>query len=335
MGATEPGRHRPGRWHLLVGFLAAVGLVVFTVTEREQVRVALTQIRTLDWGWMALGLVASILSIVLFAGVRIVLLDAAGGRMGLGAATTASFASGAIAATIPGGGAIATAYMLQRYRDAGTDAAGATWVTVASGIVAPAVLVAATLAGFAILGEGSAVVLLPTLLAVGLLAGFAGLTRRPGLLHRPTLAVVTWWRRVRRRPVDGADAVAVSFVDRFGDIRPGPGRWGAVWLLQVLSWAGEFVTLVASIVAVGGDVPWQAVLAAYGTSQLAGAIPLVPGGAGQVEATLVLGLTAAGVDTSTALATAVAFRIASHWLVVPIGWVCVAVDRRPRRIPRV
>ncbi len=331
MEPPESARRRPGRWHVVVVALAAVGLVAFTVAEREQVRVALTQIRTLDWSWMVLGMVASILSIVLFAGVRIVLLDAAGGRMGLGEATTASFASGAIAATVPGGGAIATAYMLQRYRDSGADAAGATWVTVASGIVAPAVLVAATLAGFAVLGEGSGVVTLPALLAVGLLAGFALLTRRPHLLHRPTVTVVTWWRRVRRRPVDDADDVAVSFVDRFGDIRAGSGRWSGVWVLQVLSWAGEFVTLVASILAVGGTVPWQAVLAAYGTSQLAGAIPLVPGGAGQVEATLVLGLTAAGMDTPTALATAVVFRIASHWLVVPIGWVCLAFDRRAQR----
>ncbi len=331
MGPTEPGRRRPGRWHIVIGMLAAVGLVAFIATEREQVRLALAQIRTLDWAWMTLGLVASVLSIVLFAGVRIVLLDAAGGRMRLGTATTASFASGAIAATVPGGGAIATAYMLQRYRDAGADAAGATWVTVASGIVAPAVLVATTLAGYAILGEGSAAVIVPALLAGGLLAGFGLLTRRPGLLHRPTSTAVTWWRRVRRRPIDGADAVAVEFVDRFGDIRAGSGRWAAAWLLQVLSWAGEFVTLVASILAVGGTVPWQAVLAAYGTSQLAGAVPLVPGGAGQVEATLVIGLTAAGMDTPTALATAVVFRIASHWLVVPIGWICLAFDRRTPR----
>jgi len=331
---TGAPRRRGGRWHLVVGLLAAAGLVAFVVAERDQVAEALTQIRTLDPAWTALGLATSVASIVLFAGVRVVLLGAAGGRMGLGEATTASFASGAIAATVPGGGAIATAYMVQRYRDAGTDAAGATWVTIASGIVAPAVLVAATLVGFAVLGQGSTVVVLPAVLAVALLAGFATLTRRPGILHGPTLAVVRTWRRIRRRPLAGAATGATGFVDRFGDIRAGGGRWAAVWTLQTLSWAGEFVTLIASILAVGGTVPWQAVLAAYGTSQLAGAIPLVPGGAGQVEATLVLGLTAAGVDTATALATAVVFRIGSHWLVVPIGWVCLAIDRR-RRIPSV
>ena len=54
------------------------------------------------------------------------------------------------------------------------------------------------------------------------------------------------------------------------------------------------------------------------------------------EAALVVGLTATGTDASTALAASVAFRLMSHWLVVPIGWVCVAALRRqgadvPRR----
>ncbi|MBM3663614.1 MAG: UPF0104 family protein [Actinobacteria bacterium] len=330
----EPHRSttsRPNRWHIAVGALAVVGLVAFVLLERQSVVEALRQVRDIDLTWLTLGLITSILSIALFAAVRVVLLDAAGGRLRLGEATTASFASGAIAATVPGGGALATAYMIQRYRDAGTDAAGATWVTVASGVVAPAVLVAATLIGFAILGQGTLTVIVPALMALFLLGGFFWVTRRPQVLLAPTHAVVQAWRKLRRRDRSDAESVAEEFVERFGEIRAGGTRWASVWVLQVLSWAGEFVTLVASIVAVGGEVPWLAILAAYGTSQLAGAIPLVPGGAGQVEATLVVALTGAGMDTATALAAAVVFRIGSHWLVVPIGWGCLAVDRRRRR----
>jgi uncharacterized protein (TIRG00374 family) len=321
-------RSSPGRFHVVVGILALVGLIWFVVAEWPEFQQAIAQIRSIDPAWLALGLAASVISIVLFAGVRVVLLHATGGRMGLGRATAASFASGAVAATIPGGGAVATAYMVQRYRDAGADAAGATWVTVASGIVAPSVLVFMTLTGFALLGEGSTTVIGPGMFAIALLIAFFWVTRNPRVLHRPTIAVIHVWRRVRRQQVDDTGSVASEFVDRFGDIRAGVWRWAAAWSLQVASWIGEFVTLVASILAVGGSVPWTAVLAAYGTSQLAGAIPLIPGGAGQVEAVLVIGLTAAGVDTSTALATAVVFRICSHWLVVPIGWTCFAVLRR-------
>ena len=334
--AGEQARRPPSgtRWfHGAVVALALGGLTWFVVAEWSQVQEALQLIRDLQWDWMALGLVASILSIVLFAAVRVVLLGAGGARMGLGTATAASFASGALAATLPAGGAIATAYMVQRYRDAGADPGLAGWTTVATGVVAPVVLVFMTLTGLAIAGEESATVILPSVVAVVLLGGFFAVSRRPQVLHAPTERIVRWWHRLRRRHDRDSESVATEFVDQFGAVRAGPGRWSAAWGLQLLSWGGEFVTLLASIVAVGGAIPWTAVLAIYGTSQLAGAIPLIPGGAGQVEAALVVGLVAAGMDAATALATSVVFRLASHWLVVPIGWIAFAFMRRGRPEP--
>ena len=123
-------------------------------------------------------------------------------------------------------------------------------------------------------------------------------------------------------------------------MHPGPARWASAWGLQVLSWAGELVALFAAIAAVGGTLPhepsgWGRLVAIYGAAQLAGAIPIIPGGAGQVEAALVVGLVATGTDESTAIAASVAFRLMSHWLVVPVGWVCfVALRRRGADLPR-
>ncbi len=336
--AGAPAPRTGARWfHLAVVALALAGLTWFVVAEWDQIRQAVRLIRDIDLAWLALGVAASIVSIALFAAVRSVLLAAGGTTLPLGTAVGASFASGAVAATLPAGGAIATAYMVQRYRDAGADAGLAAWVTVATGVVAPSVLVFMTLAGFAVAGQGSATVVVPSVLSLVLLGGFFLVSRRPQVLHGPTERVVRWWHRLRHRgggtAVD-SHSVATEFVDRFGSVRAGPGRWAAVWTLQLLSWGGEFVTLVASILAVGGTVPWTAVLAVYGTCQLAGAIPLVPGGAGQVEAALVVGLTAAGMDTSTALAASLVFRLASHWLVVPIGWVAFALHRRDRPLAR-
>ncbi len=317
------------RWlQVLIVVAALGGLTWFVVAEWDQIRQAVTLIRDVRWDWLAVGVVTSILSIVLFAAVRDALLGAGGAHMGLGRATAASFASGAIAATVPAGGAIATAYMVQRYREAGADGGLAGWTTVATGVVAPSVLVFMTLGGFAIAGEGSATVLLPSAVALVLLGGFFWVTRNPQVLHRPVEAIVRWWQRLRRRRDADSGAAAAAFVDQFGTVRATPARWAAVWALQVLSWSGEFVALVAAVLAVGGTVPWGSVLAIYGTCQLAGAIPLIPGGAGQVEAALVIGLTAAGMDTSTALATSLIFRLMSHWLVVPIGWVAFGLLRR-------
>jgi putative heme transporter len=323
-------RTRTGRWWFqgAVVVLALGGLAWFVVAEWDQIRQAFTLIRDVRWDWLAVGILTSILSIVLFAAVRSVLLASGGARLRMGTATAASFASGAIAATVPAGGAIATAYMVQRYREAGADAGLAGWTTVATGVVAPSVLVFMTLGGFAVAGEGSATVVLPSIVALALLGGFFWVCRRPQVLHRPTERLVRAWHRLRRRTDGDSVSVATEFVDQFGSVRATPARWAAVWGLQVLSWGGEYAALLASILAVGGTVPWTSVLAIYGTCQLAGALPLIPGGAGQVEAALVIGLTATGMDASTALATSLVFRLVSHWLVVPIGWVALAVMRR-------
>lgn len=319
--------------HLVVIAVALGGLAWFVIAEWDQIRQALTLIRDIRVNWATAALVTSIVSIALFAAVRVVLLGAGGAHLPLGRAVGASFASGALAATLPAGGAIATAYMVQRYREAGADPGLAGWTTVATGVVAPTVLVFMTLTGLAIAGEGSATVVLPSVVALGLLGGFFTVSRRPGLLHAPTEWIVRWWHRIRRRPLDDSHSMATEFTDQFGAVRAGVGRWAAAWGLQLLSWGAEFATLIASIFAVGGTVPWTAVLAIYGTCQLAGAIPLIPGGAGQVEAALVVGLTAAGMDTSTALAASLVFRLASHWLVVPLGWVAFALLRRERPLP--
>lgn len=327
---------------MLVVLGAAVGLAWFAWVERAQVADAVHLLAHVDPTWITCGSVASIGSIVVFAAVRSVLLGSGPAHLRLGRATTASFASGAIAATLPAGGAIATGYMLQRYREAGADAGLAGWTTIATGVVAPSVLVFMTLTGYAVAGERPSEAIVPGAVAVVLLVAFFLLTRNPRVLRRPAIRLAAAWHGLtsalhrRRDPAGpGTDETAAvdGFLASFGAVRAGPTRWAVAWALQLLSWIGEFVALLAAVAAVGGRLPgdlpgWGSLLAVYGTSQLAGALPIVPGGAGQVEAALVVGLTATGTDGPTALAASIAFRLMSHWLVVPIGWVCVALLRR-------
>ena len=77
-----------------VAVLAAAGLVWFLVVERDQVLAAVDLLVGADPVWIAVGSVSSILSIVVFAAVRSVLVGASGARFPLGRATTASFATG-------------------------------------------------------------------------------------------------------------------------------------------------------------------------------------------------------------------------------------------------
>jgi len=91
-------------------------------------------------------------------------------------------------------------------------------------------------------------------------------------------------------------------------------------VLQLLSWLLDLLCLAAALVAVGGSVPWRGLLAVFTASQLVGRIPLLPGGLGQIETGLVVGLRATGMPVADALAATLIFRIASQWLIVPLGW---------------
>ena len=82
--------------------------------------------------------------------------------------------------------------------------------------------------------------------------------------------------------------------------------------------------------AIGATVPWRGLLAVFTASQLIGCIPLLPGGLGQIETGLVVGLRATGVPVTDALAATLVFRVASQWLIVPLGWPAWWWRRRSR-----
>jgi uncharacterized protein (TIRG00374 family) len=98
--------------------------------------------------------------------------------------------------------------------------------------------------------------------------------------------------------------------------------------VQIASWLVDVVCLAASILAVGGTVPWRSLLTVYCAGQLVGRLPLLPAGLGQVETGLVVGLTAAHVPIAIGLAATLLYRVASQWIVVPIGWACWWYRRR-------
>ena len=67
-------------------------------------------------------------------------------------------------------------------------------------------------------------------------------------------------------------------------------------------------------------MPWRGVLLAYGLSQLAACLPIIPGGLGLVEGSLAVLLVAYGMPGNEALASVALYRIVSFWIVVPAGW---------------
>jgi undecaprenyl-diphosphatase len=65
-----------------------------------------------------------------------------------------------------------------------------------------------------------------------------------------------------------------------------------------------------------------------GASMLAAAAP-TPGGLGAMEAALVAGFTAIGMDSGIAVATVLSYRLATYWLPILPGWLSFrSLDRR-------
>ena len=115
--------------------------------------------------------------------------------------------------------------------------------------------------------------------------------------------------------------------------------WHFVVLFRVLSGfgaAGIFPMTLAYIAALtcaanafNGGLSFAQVGAVYlGASLLAAAAP-TPGGLGAMEAALVAGFTAIGMDGGIAVATVLSYRLATYWLPILPGWLSFRLlDRR-------
>ena len=90
----------------------------------------------------------------------------------------------------------------------------------------------------------------------------------------------------------------------------------------------QVLTLQGAVVAVGGHLPWQDLLAALvGSAAARSAVPS-PGGVGPIEAALVGGLTAMGLGWGPASAAVAIYRTAGHWLPVVAGVLSLGALRR-------
>lgn len=95
--------------------------------------------------------------------------------------------------------------------------------------------------------------------------------------------------------------------------------------LALLAWAAEGLILYIILVALRVDISAFVVISIWATSMLAGAASFLPGGLGSTEAVMTGLLVLVGIDGSIAIAATVAYRIASLWLAVALGFAVVTV----------
>jgi uncharacterized protein (TIRG00374 family) len=90
--------------------------------------------------------------------------------------------------------------------------------------------------------------------------------------------------------------------------------------------------LVYCVEAFGGGVPVAASIAAYLVGAAIAQVAPTPGGIGAVEAALITGLTAAGLDKEAAVPAVFLFRLITFWLPILPGWLAFHWLQRTDRI---
>jgi len=86
--------------------------------------------------------------------------------------------------------------------------------------------------------------------------------------------------------------------------------------------------LAASVQAFGGGAGFAEIGAVYMAASAIAAASPTPGGLGPIEAALVAGLTGVGLSPGAAVASVLAYRLATYWLPVIPGWVSLHLLQR-------
>jgi glycosyltransferase 2 family protein len=81
--------------------------------------------------------------------------------------------------------------------------------------------------------------------------------------------------------------------------------------------------LVASVEAFGGGAGIAKIGAVYMASAAIAAASPTPGGVGAIEALLIAGLAGIGISPGAAFPAVLIYRLATYWLPVPPGWLCL------------
>jgi len=90
--------------------------------------------------------------------------------------------------------------------------------------------------------------------------------------------------------------------------------------------------LVFSIQAFGGGLPVATIGAVYLVGSAVATVAPTPGGVGAVEAALITGLTAAGLDKEIAVPAVFLFRLATFWVPILPGWLALTALQRSDRL---
>jgi uncharacterized protein (TIRG00374 family) len=272
--------------------------------------------------WVAAGVVLEGLSLFCYAVLTKVLLPP-GPKPSLSVLFRIDLSAAAVAHVIPAGTLGTAALGFKLFTDEGISGNDATVMMAAKGIGSTVVLnvllwisliVSITLAGFQPIYGTVAIIGTVVLAAVGLLV--FGITRGAGFASRllrvlgdkiPFLS----GEKVERAVLEAAHSFSLLARDKR------VMAWALLW--ASLNWLLDAASLWCFVAAFGHLANPVELFAAYGIANVAGALPLTPGGLGVVDSITPLLLVGFGVTRSEATLGVLGWRLVNFWLPIPLG----------------
>ncbi len=289
--------------------------------------------------WLAAGVALESASLFCYAVLTRVLLPP-GPKPSLSRLFRIDLSAAAVAHVIPAGtlGTAALGYRL--FTSEGISGNAAAVMMAAKGVGSTVVLnvllwlslvVSIPLAGFQpIYGT---VAIIGTLVLLGVAALTLGVTRGAGLASRILRAVGDRLPGLSGERVEHAVMEAGQTLSKLArDKRV--MAWALVW--ASLNWLLDAASLWCFVAAFGAAVNPVELFAAYGIANVAGAIPITPGGLGVVDSAAPLLLVGFGVTRSVATLGVLGWRLVNFWLPIPAGagaYVSLRVKASGRRGP--
>jgi uncharacterized protein (TIRG00374 family) len=315
-------RRKPLRFGVLL-FVMALVIEYLVVPELVGASKDLYLLGQINAAWVAAGVVLEGLSLFCYAVLTKVLLPGKGHKPSLSVLFRIDLSAAAVAHVIPAGtlGTAALGYKL--FTDEGISGNDATVMMAAKGIGSTVVLnvllwvslvVSIPLAGFQpIYGT---VAIIGTVVLLGVAALVVGVTRGAGLASRLLRALgdklpFVNGEQVERAVLEGAKSFSLLARDKR------VMAWALLW--ASLNWMLDAASLWCFVAAFGHLANPVELFAAYGIANVAGALPLTPGGLGVVDSITPLLLVGFGVTRSVATLGVLGWRMVNFWLPIPTG----------------
>ncbi|MHB8243807.1 MAG: lysylphosphatidylglycerol synthase transmembrane domain-containing protein [Acidimicrobiales bacterium] len=329
-------RHR--RWlRFLLGTALGVLALWAVGGQRGELTDASRELGHLNGAWLAVAIVAEVLSVVAFAEMQARLLRSGGVATKPGALIAMTAAAGSIASSMPAGPAVSSIFAYRQYRRHGADEALAGWTLIATLVSAAFGLSLLAAVGLGLAErQGAAFDLIGVVVGVFFVTTVAtAVLWQRRTLARAFLTLLRAVRRVTGRPKRHEGEVVETLMARLGRVQLSWRDFGVVLGWSVANWALDCGCLACGYLAVHAAIPWQALLLAYGAGQLASNLPITPGGLGVVEGSLMIALVAYGGGQASTVGAVLLYRIVSFWGFLPVGWLAyLGIVLRDRKADR-